>query len=132
VGKVFSPHDALWLTPLAVLARPRWRAFLAWQCGEVMLVPARMFLLVGRENADRGLPLGWWYAAVAVRDILLVVLVAFVVRDVLRPELDVVRADGTDDPAGGVLNDAAEPDVRRPAADDAWLFGDEPVTGVRG
>jgi hypothetical protein len=35
---------------------------------------------------------------------------ALVVRDVLRPELDVVRQDGVDDPAGGVLDGA--PDAR--------------------
>jgi hypothetical protein len=33
-----------------------------------------------------------------------------VVRDILRPELDPVRLDGSDDPAGGVLDNA--PDAR--------------------
>jgi hypothetical protein len=33
---------------------------------------------------------------------------AQVVRDVLRPERDVVRRDGVDDPAGGVLDGAPD------------------------
>jgi hypothetical protein len=31
-----------------------------------------------------------------------------VVRDILRPEHDPVRADGTDDPSGGVLDGAPD------------------------
>jgi hypothetical protein len=41
---------------------------------------------------------------------LLVGYAALVVRDVLQPERDVVRRDGVDDPAGGVLDGA--PDAR--------------------
>jgi hypothetical protein len=33
------------------------------------------------------------------------VLCALVVREILRPELDVVRSEGIEDPEGGVLND---------------------------
>ena len=43
-----------------------------------------------------------------LRDALLLVLCAFVVRDVLRPEHDVVRVGGVDDPAGGVLDGAPD------------------------
>jgi len=38
-----------------------------------------------------------------------VILGALVVQDILRPETDLVRAAGDDDPAGGVLDHA--PDV---------------------
>ena len=43
---------------------------------------------------------------VVVRDLAVVVLMALVVRDVLRPDGDVVRTTwpGVDDPAGGVLD----------------------------
>src|SRR5262245_57081379 len=34
-SKVWSEQYALWLVPLAVLARPRWPAFVAWQLAEV-------------------------------------------------------------------------------------------------
>ena len=47
-----------------------------------------------------------------LRDAVLVALAALVVRDVLRPELDVVRRDGVDDPAGGVLDGAPDARVR--------------------
>jgi hypothetical protein len=40
--------------------------------------------------------------------------VAMVVRDILRPEHDPVRLDGSDDPGGGVLDGA--PDAHRPLA----------------
>ena len=35
-------------------------------------------------------------------------LMAMVVRDILRPEHDPVRLDGSDDPAGGVLDHAPD------------------------
>ena len=34
-NKVDSPQYALWLVPLAVLARPRWPSMLLWQVTEV-------------------------------------------------------------------------------------------------
>src|SRR5206468_9663613 len=34
-SKVWSQQYVLWLLPLAVLARPRWGAFLVWQVAEV-------------------------------------------------------------------------------------------------
>ena len=44
------------------------------------------------------------YVAMA-RWVSVAVLCGLVVREILRPELDVVRADGEDDPEGGVLVD---------------------------
>ena len=35
-NKVYSPQFVVWLIPLAVLARPRWRDFLWWQAAEVI------------------------------------------------------------------------------------------------
>ena len=34
-SKVWSQQFVLWLIPLAVLARPRWGAFIAWQVAEI-------------------------------------------------------------------------------------------------
>ncbi|MGZ6825645.1 MAG: glycosyltransferase family 87 protein [Mycobacteriales bacterium] len=108
VNKVDSPQYVLWLVPLAVLARPRWRPFLAWQAAEALVLFARFYFFVGNDKPGQGIAIGWYFAAVLLRDLLLVVFAALVVRDVLRPELDVVRADGVDDPAGGVLDGAPD------------------------
>jgi uncharacterized membrane protein len=108
VNKVDSPQYVLWLVPLAVLARPRWRPFLAWQAAEVMVLLSRFYFFVSNDKPGEGIDIGWFFAAVLVRDLLLVVFAAFVVRDVLRPDKDVVRRDGVDDPAGGVLDGAPD------------------------
>jgi len=67
-----------------------------------------LLMLVGLEKSDKGLPDGWWYVTVAVRDISLLVLVGFVVWDIWDSRRDVVRDDGVDDPAGGPLDEAAD------------------------
>jgi uncharacterized membrane protein len=111
-NKVFSPQYSIWLLPLAVLARPRWRPFLAWQATEVAVLLTRFYFFVGNDKPGQGIDVSWFLGAVVLRDLALVGFAALVVRDILRPEHDVVRADGTDDPAGGVLVD---PPARRSA-----------------
>ncbi|MBI1758080.1 MAG: DUF2029 domain-containing protein [Actinobacteria bacterium] len=105
-NKVWSPQYSLWLVPLAVLARPSWRALLAWQATEALLWFPRMYWYLG--TANKGLDERWFLLAVGVRDIAVVWLAVLVVRDILRPERDVVRYDGVDDPAGGPLDGAAD------------------------
>ncbi len=106
LNKVWSPQFSLWLLPLAVLARPRWRALLLWQATEVLVWVATMLHYLGVDN--RGIEVEWFFLAVGVRDVAVVVLMALVVRDVLQPDRDVVRTSwpGVDDPAGGVLDRA--------------------------
>ncbi len=107
-NKVYSPQYVLWLIPLAALARPRWRDFLIWQAGEVVHFFGIWLLLVGYPPGDANRALGddaygWTVAAHIVGTLW---LVAMIVRDILRPEHDVVRTDDVDDPAGGVLDHA--------------------------
>ena len=111
VNKVWSPQYSLWLLALAVLARPRWRSLLLWQAAEALLWVPRMLWYLGADN--RGVEIEWFFLAVGLRDVAVVVLMGLVVRDVLRPDGDVVRTTwpGVDDPAGGRLDHA--PDVRR-------------------
>jgi uncharacterized membrane protein len=108
VNKVNSPQYVLWLVPLAILARPRWRPFLAWQAAEVLVLWSRFYFFVGNDKPGQGIDIGWFFAAVLLRDAILLGYMGLVVRDVLRPEHDVVRADGADDPAGGVLDGAPD------------------------
>ncbi len=124
-NKVWSPQYVIWLAPLAVLARPRLGAYLLWQLAEVAYFFGIWAYLItvsaGPAPAAGGIGSGLYFAALLARFLTVLVLCGLVVRDILHPAQDVVRADGVDDPAGGVL--AGVPDrfvlplrVRRPAA----------------
>jgi uncharacterized membrane protein len=105
-NKVWSPQYALWLLPFAVLARPRLRDIAIWQAGEVVYFFAVWYYLLG--GYDRGLPLDAYGVTVLLRLVCLLWLVAVVIRDILHPECDPVRADGfEDDPAAGYTSSAA-------------------------
>ncbi|MEV0370248.1 glycosyltransferase 87 family protein [Streptomyces sp. NPDC050636] len=110
-NKVYSPQYVLWLTPLAALARPRWRDFLIWQACEVMYFLGIWMYLAYTGNGDKhqGLPTEGYQLAIALHLLGTLYLCAVVVRDILMPERDVVRRDGDDDPSGGVLD--RRPDV---------------------
>jgi uncharacterized membrane protein len=102
-NKVYSPQYVLWLLPLAALARPRWRDIAIWQASEVFYYLTVWFYLASLSDTERGMPDDVYWLAIVVRVVCTGWLVALVVRDVLRPEHDPVRAGGEDDPAGGVL-----------------------------
>lgn len=53
VNKVYSPQYVLWLLPLAVMARPRWRDLLIWQAGEAVYFAA-VWLYLGGWLGDAG------------------------------------------------------------------------------
>ncbi|MEV0260510.1 glycosyltransferase 87 family protein [Streptomyces sp. NPDC050617] len=110
-NKVYSPQYVLWLIPLAALARPKWRDFLIWQGCEVLYFVAIWMYLAYTSGGDKhqGLPVEGYQLAVVLHLLGTLYLCAVVVRDVLLPERDVVRRDGSDDPSGGVLDEA--PDV---------------------
>ena len=107
-NKVDSPQYVLWLLPLAALANPRWRPFLAWQAAEVLVLGTRFYFFIGNDKPGEGIGQSWFFGAVLLRDLLLLVFSGYIVRDILRPDRDPVRAEGEDDPAGGVLDGAPD------------------------
>ncbi|MDA0252981.1 MAG: glycosyltransferase family 87 protein [Actinomycetota bacterium] len=107
VNKVWSPQFSLWLVPLAVLALPHRRVLLAWMTVDALVWVPRMLYLYGEQN--KGLPEQWFTVTVLLRDVAVVGLVVLVVRQIYRPEQDLVRMGGRiDDPAGGVFDCAPD------------------------
>ncbi|MER5909776.1 glycosyltransferase 87 family protein [Streptomyces sp. NPDC001982] len=109
-NKVYSPQYVLWLVPLAVLARPKWRDFLIWQACEVAYFLGIWMYLAYTTSGDahKGLPTHGYHWAIVVHLLGTLYLCAVVVRDILMPERDVVRHSGDDDPSGGVLDGAED------------------------
>jgi len=91
VNKVYSPQYSLWLLPLAVMARPRWRDQLVWQSGEILYFASVWWYLGGHLTPGGGGDAGFYWVAIIARVAAQLYLTAIVVRDVLRPEHDVVR-----------------------------------------
>ncbi|HEU4346949.1 MAG TPA: glycosyltransferase 87 family protein [Actinoplanes sp.] len=106
-SKVWSQQYVLWLLPLIVLARPRWGAIMAWTVAEFGYFTAFYAELLG-AGGKPVIPEGTFVLASGLRLATVVILCGLVVREIWRPELDVVRRSYPDDPDGGVLNGAPD------------------------
>lgn len=106
-NKVWSPQYSLWLVPIAVLALPHRRILLTWMTIDALVWFPRMYYYLGVDR--KGVPEQWFTGAVLLRDLAVVGLCALIIRQIYRPEQDLVRRGGVDDPVGGILDHAPDP-----------------------
>jgi hypothetical protein len=67
-----------------------------------------LLMLSFDSDAGRNLSIYPFIGAALVRDVLLISLVVLIIRDAVRPDRDLVRMAGDDDPAGGVIDGAPD------------------------
>src|ERR1700678_3866652 len=110
---------ALALAAIALLAlaapRPRFWPYVLWQAAEVGYFFGIWGYLLFVYRTDgysftgyQGISTGWYFALLLARFLTVALRAAYVVSDIIYPERDVVRVRGSDDPAGGVLDQAED------------------------
>jgi hypothetical protein len=97
-----------------VLARPRIWSYALWQVAEIgYFFAIWAYLITQLGDASGGIGPDLYFTALLARLAAVLLLCVLVVKDILRPDADLVRADGADDPAGGVLAGAPDRFVLR-------------------
>jgi uncharacterized membrane protein len=114
VNKVYSPQYVLWLLPLAVLARPRWRDLLIWQACEVLYFAAVWIYLGGWLAPSSGSDAPAYQLAIVVRVAGELYLMALVARDIWQGREPGVALPDRD---GVALPDVDGVEVRRSEPD---------------
>jgi uncharacterized membrane protein len=115
-NKVWSPQYVVWLVPLVVLARPKIGGYLIWQVAEIgyfYAIWAYLITVIEGEHFPGAISPALYFTAVLARFGTVLLLACLVVWEALRPERDVVRSAGADDPGGGVLAGAPDAVVLR-------------------
>src|SRR5690606_4829903 len=91
----------------------RWPLLIAWQVAEAVVWVTRMLWLLARDQTQagqdvRGVDYHWFAGSLLIRDALVIALMVLIIREILRPTLDVVRRFDVDDPSGGVFDRAPD------------------------
>ncbi|MGI8667946.1 MAG: glycosyltransferase family 87 protein [Jatrophihabitans sp.] len=101
--KVWSPQYSIWLVPLLALARPRWRIALIWQASEIAVWVGTLLWLLAGADPNKALTYEGLTWILLIRDAILLVIVALIVIEMRRPELDLVRSVDEPDPGAGLF-----------------------------
>ena len=88
-GSGLPVQASLWLVPLVALSSLAWRDKLIWAGAEALYYPMVWLYLGGLQQADRGLPLGWYAFFLLLRLLAIDYLAVRVVEHAAAPTLPV-------------------------------------------